>query len=107
MHVLLLTSAAQGSCDAHNSDQSSQTPEWAAYDAAQEAIALLRRRVHDFNACVPCGGVSPGARPDEALLPALFALLPTPLAVGISVAPPDSQVMPSCCCTQTRPGQML
>lgn len=59
----------------------------------QEAIALLRRRIHDFNACVPYGGVSPGARPDEALLPALFALLPTPLAVGISVAPPETQVM--------------
>ena len=63
-----------------------------ACDVAQEAIALLRRRVHDFNACVPCGGVSPGARPDEAMLPALFALLPTPLAVGISVAPPETKV---------------
>jgi hypothetical protein len=67
--------------------------EWPARDIPQEAIALLRRRVHDFNACVPCGGVSPGARPDEALLPALFALLPTPLAVGISVAPPETKVM--------------
>ena len=56
--------------------------------------------MHDLNACVPCGGVSPGARPDEALLPALFALLPTPLAVGISVAPPETKVTLSCSCTR-------
>lgn len=53
---------------------------------------LLRRRINEFNACVPYAGVAAGARPDEALLPALFALLPVPLAVGISVAPPKTQV---------------
>ena len=56
-------------------------------------MEVFRRRINEFNACVPYAGVATGAHPDETLLPALFALLPVPQALGISVAPPETKVM--------------
>lgn len=58
----------------------------------QEAIEQLHRRVTQFNACVPYAGVAAGVRPEEVLLPALFALLPLEQAVGITVSPPNTLV---------------
>ena len=45
-----------------------------------------------FNGCVPYAGVSMATRIDEAVLPVLFALLPVPQPVGITVAPPSAKV---------------
>ncbi len=58
----------------------------------QDAVKQLRRRLAQFNACVPYAGVAATVRPDEVLLPALFNLLPVPQAVGITAPPPTVQV---------------
>jgi hypothetical protein len=50
---------------------------------------VFRQRVSQFNGCVPYAGVSTATRVDEAVLPVLFALLPVPQPVGITVAPPS------------------
>jgi hypothetical protein len=56
---------------------------------AQEAVAALRQRIDEFNACVPYTGLAASSRlAEDALLPALFALLPAARPTGISVAPP-------------------
>jgi len=53
---------------------------------------VFRQRVAQFNGCVPYAGVSTATRVDEAVLPVLFALLPVPQPVGITVAPPSVKV---------------
>ena len=55
-------------------------------------MQLFRQRVRQFNACVPYAGVATDTRVDAAVLPVLFALLPVPQPVGITVAPPSSKV---------------
>ena len=56
---------------------------------SQEAVGVFRQRVSQFNGCVPYAGVSTSMRVDEAVLPVLFAMLPVPQPVGITVAPPS------------------
>ena len=63
----------------------------------QEAVGLFRQRMTQFNGCVPYAGVSTATRVDEAVLPVLFALLPLPQPVGITVAPPSIKVRPMSC----------
>ena len=55
-------------------------------------MGVFRQRMSQFNGCVPYAGVSTGTRVDEAVLPVLFALLPVPQPVGITVAPPSVKV---------------
>lgn len=66
---------------------------------------MFRQRVSQFNGCVPYAGVSMATRVDEAVLPVLFALLPVPQPVGITVAPPSVKVcfpLEKCVVTSSR-----
>ena len=65
--------------------------------ATQEAVGLFRQRMLQFNGCVPYAGVSTATRVDEAVLPVLFALLPVPQPVGITIAPPSVKARQTPC----------